>query len=189
MEKFVKLAFVAGTGAVAGGALGAFSVERNLLKIQKDNVALQLDLQRAEYRNKDLVDQETRQSQHRADTYATSLARQWMRAQGMSEYEPEWRRAAIGPLVEKAIRARMLHTMCKYGVSFSIFVDAHNVVFCIGFSTAQVLQSQDVTHIAGADKLLRPGMWEITLEPVLKRVGDKNSFYEGPRFDQRQPDG
>jgi hypothetical protein len=125
MEKFVKLAFVAGGGALVGGALGAFSVERKLLKVQKDNVALQLDLQRAEYRNKDLVDQEKQQQRNLANTYSASMTQQWMRHQGMSEYEAEWRKAAVGPVVEKAIHALLLNN--RWGNTNFWFYLSHNV--------------------------------------------------------------
>ena len=65
-----------------------------------------------------------------------------------------------------------------------------SIYVCVrtGFDTRQVLQSPDVRHIAGAEKLLRPGRWTITMEPVLKKVSNENSSDES-RFPLRQPDG
>ena len=105
MEKFIRVAFVAGGAALAGGALGAFSVERDLLKERAKNKALQLDLQITDERYQRLISQEKQQQRNLADLHSASMAQQWMRHQGMSEYEAEWRKAVTGPLVEKAMHA------------------------------------------------------------------------------------
>lgn len=117
MDKFVKLAFVAGTGALAGGALGAFAVERDLLKARRENNKLKRDFEAAEDRTKRLVDEEQWQKQHLATTFAAPLAQQWMQMQGMSHYEADWKKAAIGPLVEKAMHNQLLRAPSDYGTN------------------------------------------------------------------------